>query len=193
MIFILIFVIVGVAIGMAVPVQFFAISSFYVSVGILAAIDSIIGALKASYDDDFDLAIFASGLFINMLMAMVLSWLGDKLGIPLYYAAIFVFGTRLFNNLALIRRRIIENWRAGMARRIARASEMHAANSSEGDGGEAGVPSEDEPREGETDKDKNSDKDRDSAKERDSGKEKDSDKDKDSDKERNSDTDREDN
>lgn len=144
MIFILIFIIVGVAIGMAVPVQFFAISSFYVSVGILAAIDSIIGALKASYDDDFDLAIFASGLFINMLMAMVLSWLGDKLGIPLYYAAIFVFGTRLFNNLALIRRRIIENWRVRMARRREQASEKEAESpdTSGEEGTEEGAASE---------------------------------------------------
>ncbi|MDO4753699.1 MAG: small basic family protein [Bacillota bacterium] len=111
MIFVIIFVIVGISIGLAIPLQFFAISSFYVSVGILAAIDSIVGALKASYDEEFDLAIFATGLLINTLMAMALSWVGDKIGVPLYYAAVFVFGTRLFNNLALIRRRVIERIR----------------------------------------------------------------------------------
>lgn len=111
MIFVLIFILVGVTIGLMVPLHLFAVSSFYVSVGILAAMDSILGALKASYDDEFDFAIFSSGLFINILMAMTLSWIGDKLGVPLYYAAIFVFGTRLFNNLALVRRRMIENMR----------------------------------------------------------------------------------
>lgn len=116
MIFALILIIVGVAIGLVLPIQSYAISSsFYTSVGILAVIDSIIGAIKASYEEEFDTAIFASGLFLNTLLAVALSWVGDKIGVPLYFAAVFVFGTRLFNNLALIRRRVIERFRAGMA------------------------------------------------------------------------------
>ncbi len=112
MVFILIFIVVGIVIGLFFPIPMFAISSFYISVGILAAIDAIIGALKASYHDEFDLLIFLSGLFINMLMAMALSWMGDKLGVPLYYVAVFVFGTRLFNNLAIIRHKIVDNIRS---------------------------------------------------------------------------------
>lgn len=111
MILILVLVFVGIAIGLIIPFQLYAVSSFYISVGILAAIDSIVGALKASYDEEFDMAIFVSGLVINTLMAVALSWIGDKIGIPLYYAAVFVFGTRLFNNLALVRRRLIEQIR----------------------------------------------------------------------------------
>ncbi|WP_369323972.1 DUF1290 domain-containing protein [Methanosarcina mazei] len=30
--------------------------------------------------------------------------MGDRLGVPLYYAAIFAFGGRLFQNFAIIRR-----------------------------------------------------------------------------------------
>lgn len=111
MILILVLVFVGIAIGLIIPFQLYVVSSFYISVGILAAIDSIVGALKASYDEEFDMAIFVSGLVINTLMAVALSWIGDKIGIPLYYAAVFVFGTRLFNNLALVRRRLIEQIR----------------------------------------------------------------------------------
>lgn len=118
MIFALILIIVGAAIGLVLPLQAYAISSsIYTSVGILAAIDSIVGGIKANYDEEFDLAIFASGLFLNILMAVALSWVGDKIGVPLYFAAVFVFGTRLFNNLALIRRRVIERIRRNMANR----------------------------------------------------------------------------
>lgn len=107
MILIVILIIAGVILGLYIPIEFFSITSFYISVGILAAMDAIVGAIKATYMDEFDLAIFGSGLFINTILAVVLSWVGDRLGIPLYYAAVFVFGTRLFNNLALIRRQII--------------------------------------------------------------------------------------
>lgn len=112
MIFVLVLVLVGVGVGLLIPYQFTAaISSIYFSVGILAAIDSILGGLKASYENKFDFLIFLSGFFVNIILAMLLSWLGDNLGVPLYYAAIFVFGTRLFNNMASIRRLIIERFR----------------------------------------------------------------------------------
>ncbi len=32
------------------------------------------------------------------LLATLLAYLGDKLGIPLYFAAVIVFGSRIFNN-----------------------------------------------------------------------------------------------
>ncbi|NCB72630.1 MAG: DUF1290 domain-containing protein, partial [Clostridia bacterium] len=35
-------------------------------------------------------------------------YIGDKLGVPFYYAPILVFGGRLFDNLAIIRRHIFK-------------------------------------------------------------------------------------
>jgi adenosylhomocysteinase len=40
----------------------------------------------------------------NMLLAGLLTLLGDRLGVDLYIAAIVAFGVRIFNNLAIIRR-----------------------------------------------------------------------------------------
>ena len=47
------------------------------------------------------------------LLAAGLTFLGDRLGVELYYAAIVAFGVRLFNNLARIRRHLLEpsSWR----------------------------------------------------------------------------------
>ncbi|HHU18447.1 MAG TPA: small basic family protein, partial [Clostridiales bacterium] len=44
----------------------------------------------------------------NAILAGLLAYLGDRLGVPLYYAAILVFGGRLFQNLAVIRRLLID-------------------------------------------------------------------------------------
>ncbi len=39
--------------------------------------------------------------------AIILTYIGDRLGLPLYYVAILVFGSRLFDNLSVIRRHIV--------------------------------------------------------------------------------------
>jgi small basic protein len=104
-------ILIGVLVGLYIPFEFSTISSLYISVGILAAIDSIIGAIRASIESKFDGLIFISGFFVNAILAITLSFLGDQLGVPIYYAAIFVFGTRLFNNIGIIRRYTIERYR----------------------------------------------------------------------------------
>ncbi len=104
-------ILIGVLVGLYIPFEFSTISSLYISVGILAAIDSIIGAIRASIEGKFDGLIFISGFFVNAILAITLSFLGDQLGVPIYYAAIFVFGTRLFNNIGIIRRHTIDRYR----------------------------------------------------------------------------------
>ncbi len=105
-------ILLGILVGLYIPFEFSTISSLYISVGILAAIDSIIGALRSSIENKFDGIIFISGFFVNALLAILLSYLGDKLGVPIYYSAIFVFGTRLFNNIGIIRRYTIDRYRS---------------------------------------------------------------------------------
>ena len=51
--------------------------------------------------------IFISGFFGNAILAAFLAYIGDRLGVPLYYAAIFTFGGRLFENFATIRRLLL--------------------------------------------------------------------------------------
>ena len=84
--------------------------SFYITMGLLAAMDSIVGAAKAHLEDKYNGAIFITGFLSNAFLAGLLTFVGDKLGVPLYYAAILVFGGRLFNNLGVIRRIALEKY-----------------------------------------------------------------------------------
>lgn len=52
----------------------------------------------------FDTTVFVSGFVTNALLAAGLAYLGDRLGVELYLAAVVAFGVRLFQNLAIIRR-----------------------------------------------------------------------------------------
>ncbi|MFD3157428.1 small basic family protein [Haloimpatiens sp. FM7330] len=80
----------------------------YISVAIFACLDSVFGAIKANLSKQFRVDIFISGFFGNAVLAAVLAYLGDKLGLPIYLAAVIVFGSRMFDNFATIRRILIE-------------------------------------------------------------------------------------
>ncbi|MBS5948823.1 MAG: small basic family protein [Clostridium sp.] len=99
----------GIVLGLILEVNIPSTLSPYMSVAILACLDSVFGAVRASLSKNFKADIFISGFFGNALLAAGLAYLGDKLGIPVYIAAIIVFGGRIFDNFAVIRRLIIEN------------------------------------------------------------------------------------
>lgn len=99
---------IGIIIGMVFKVNIPTKFSPYLSVAILACLDSVFGAIRALLSKNFEADIFISGFFGNALLAAALAYLGDKLGVPIYLAAVVVFGGRIFNNFAIIRRILIE-------------------------------------------------------------------------------------
>ena len=99
--------IVGLVIGCFLPWHVPSQYSLYVATGLLAALDSALGGMNARIKKSFNLSIFLSGFFGNAIIAVFLTWLGDKLGLPLYLAAVVVFGTRMFQNFAEIRRELL--------------------------------------------------------------------------------------
>ncbi len=112
MFIVIIAIILGIVLGFYLPVPTNQVISLYFIVAIFAALDSIMGAIRSILSDEYDSKIFISGVILNTVVAVVLAYIGDKLGLPLYYAAIFVFGTRIFSNISIIRRLVIISNRA---------------------------------------------------------------------------------
>lgn len=102
--------ILGVVIGFYVPITYPDSYSLYISVAILASLDTVFGAVKSVLEGHFNNLIFITGFFGNAILAGFLAYLGDKLGVPLYYAPIIVFGGRLFRNFASIRRHVLRRF-----------------------------------------------------------------------------------
>ncbi len=101
---------IGLLIGAFTPLSIPAAWSKYVAVAILAALDTGLGGIRSGMENRFDLPVFISGFSANTLLAAGLTFLGDKLGIDLYLAAIVVFGVRIFENLAKIRRLLLSRF-----------------------------------------------------------------------------------
>lgn len=96
--------IVGVLIGIFMPYQIPEDYSMYVAVGILAALDTVFGGAVASMQGRFVLRTFISGFLGNILLAVLLTFIGIKMGLDLYLAPVFAFGVRLFENFSMLRR-----------------------------------------------------------------------------------------
>ncbi len=110
---------VGAIIGSILTVNASLGIAKYLSIAILAALDSVLGGARALLEDSFDSLIMLSGFFVNALLAMLLAFLGDQIGIDMFMAASICFALRIFSNLAFIRRDIISNYRLKYAQRNA--------------------------------------------------------------------------
>ena len=98
---------VGVLLGLVLDVQVGFDLSRYSAVAILAALDSVLGAVRAELDGVYDNRIFITGFLTNAIVAVILTFIGDRLGLDLYLVALITFGLRIFNTVALIRRHYI--------------------------------------------------------------------------------------
>ena len=98
---------VGVLLGLVLNVNVGFEFARYSAVAILAALDSVLGAVRAELDGVYDNRIFVSGFVTNAIVAVLLTFIGDRLGLDLYLVALITFGPRIFQNVALIRRHFL--------------------------------------------------------------------------------------
>ena len=80
----------------------------YLPIAVVAALDAVFGALRAFLDGIFDDKVFVVSFFSNVLIAALIVFLGDKLGVgaQLSTGVIVVLGIRIFSNVAAIRRHL---------------------------------------------------------------------------------------
>ena len=102
--------ILGLTLGLLTDIQIPSVYENYLSIAVLAALDTIVGGIRANLQQVYDDKVFITGFFFNIALAIGLAFLGVHLGVDLYLAAVFAFGVRLFQNIAIIRRILIQKW-----------------------------------------------------------------------------------
>ena len=98
---------IGIIFGVNAPTISYTYSG-YLAIAIIAALDSVFGGITSTLKGNFDFKVFVSGFFGNAILSILLTYLGDKLNVDIYLAAIFVFVNRMFLNLTIIRKYFIE-------------------------------------------------------------------------------------
>src|SRR5437879_2588220 len=80
----------------------------YLPIAVVAALDAVFGGIRAKLDGIFDDKQFVVSFVSNVLVAALIVFLGDKLGVgsQLSTGVVVVLGIRIFGNAAAIRRHL---------------------------------------------------------------------------------------
>lgn len=80
----------------------------YLPIAVVAALDALFGGVRAWLEQIFDDKVFVISFVGNVLVASLIVYLGDKLGVggELSTGIVVVLGIRIFSNAAAIRRRL---------------------------------------------------------------------------------------
>jgi small basic protein len=99
-------VIVGLALEPTVPLWL----QPYLPIAVVAALDAVFGGLRAVLDGIFDDRVFTVSFLSNIVVAALIVYLGDQLGVgsQLSTGVVVVLGIRIFSNAAAIRRHLFD-------------------------------------------------------------------------------------
>jgi small basic protein len=80
----------------------------YLPIAVVAALDAVFGGIRARLDKVFDDKQFVISFISNVLVAALIVYLGDQLGVgsQLSTGVVVVLGVRIFGNVAAIRRHL---------------------------------------------------------------------------------------
>ncbi|ACQ80357.1 protein of unknown function DUF1290 [Beutenbergia cavernae DSM 12333] len=99
-------IIVGLIVSPTVPTEL----QPYLPIAVVAALDALFGGVRARLDGVFDDRVFVTSFLSNVVVAALLVFLGDQLGVgaQLSTAVVVVLGIRIFSNAASIRRSLLK-------------------------------------------------------------------------------------
>lgn len=99
-------VVLGVVLEPTVPVAL----QPYLPIAVVAALDAVFGGIRARLDGIFDDKQFVISFVSNVLVAALIVYLGDQLGVggQLSTGVVVVLGVRIFGNVAAIRRHLFK-------------------------------------------------------------------------------------
>ncbi len=100
--------VIGLILGLVLQPTVPVVLQPYLPIAVVAALDAVFGGLRASLDGIFDDRVFVISFVSNVLVAAMIVFLGDQLGVggQLSTGVVVVLGIRIFGNVAAIRRHL---------------------------------------------------------------------------------------
>ena len=99
----------GIVAGLVLQPEVPASLQPYLPIAVVAALDAAFGGLRAYLDGIFDDRVFVVSFFSNIVIAALIVFVGDQLGVggQLSTGVVVVLGIRIFTNVAAIRRHLL--------------------------------------------------------------------------------------
>lgn len=108
--------IVGILLGYITYFPIEGLVGTYLGMGVIAGLDSVFGGWRSALEGKFQNDVFVTGFVSNVLISCLLAFVGDRLGLDVYLAAVLVMCWRMFTNLSMIRRHALNRWQDARAR-----------------------------------------------------------------------------
>ena len=99
---------IGIVLGLVLQPAVPPVLQPYLPIAVVAALDAVFGGLRSLLDGIFDDRVFVVSFLSNVVVAAVIVYLGDQLGVgaQLSTGVVVVLGIRIFSNAAAIRRHL---------------------------------------------------------------------------------------
>lgn len=111
MIYVVAGIILGIVAGLNLNLIYSPDYAVYISLAILAIINSIFNMLNENLTGELTAIKSFVFLGIDLAFALLLGYVGEKLGLPIYLAAVFAFGNNIYKNLKIITNFMLEKYR----------------------------------------------------------------------------------
>jgi small basic protein len=100
--------VLGIVLGLVLQPTVPPVLQPYLPIAVVAALDAVFGGLRAVLDGIFDDRVFVVSFLSNVVVAGLIVYLGDQLGVgsQLSTGVVVILGIRIFSNAAAIRRHI---------------------------------------------------------------------------------------
>ena len=100
--------VIGIVLGLVFHPSVPEVIQPYLPIAVVAALDAVFGGFRARLDGIFDAKVFVISFVSNVVVAALIVFLGDQLGVgaQLSTAVVVVLGIRIFGNAAAIRRHV---------------------------------------------------------------------------------------
>jgi small basic protein len=102
--------VIGIVLGLLLQPTVPPVLQPYLPIAVVAALDAVFGGLRAVLDGIFDDRVFVVSFLSNVVVAALVVYLGDQLGVgaQLSTGVVVVLGIRIFSNAAAIRRHVFK-------------------------------------------------------------------------------------
>lgn len=111
----MIYVVCGIVLGIVAGLNFNLVYSpeyaVYISIAILAILNSIVYMLNESTKGELTIIKASASLAGDLVFGLLLGFVGEQLGLPIYLAAVFAFGNNIYKNLKIYVSFILEKYK----------------------------------------------------------------------------------
>lgn len=93
---------IGILAGLKLNIGYDPTYAVYISLSILAIINTIINMACDNLKKEIN--VLKSGLLLiaDLVFALLLGFIGEQLGLPIYLAAVFAFGNNIYKNISVV-------------------------------------------------------------------------------------------